>query len=955
MKTKKLFLGLLTFTVLAAASALFLMPNSQNDLSEIKVEHKKKDAKGIAGAVEYYHRIQADAISGEIEYDKIKAAKQEIKGLSTSKAFGLTWEEMGPSNVGGRVRALIFDNRDATNNTLYAGAVQGGLWKSTNGGLKWIQVPLAGNIAISAMCQTPSGDIYVGTGEGLASAGYTNRNSGAVGEGVYLQEANSNSFTIIPTTSTWEIVNRLASDKNGKVYAATHDGLKSTTDKGATAWADEVDNFGGKYKDVKCVPNSTMVVATKGSQIKVSTDGITWNNYVPVSSADRVEIAIAPSAPNTIYAVTADGGALAGVYKTTDAGANWTLVGQSGSAAFNLFGDNNQGWYDNVAMVNLTNPNILYVGGIDLWIGQEITPGQPYSWTKKTIWNADHTSSVYVHADQHVYTQHPTDPNTFYQGTDGGVSRTTDGGTSFNTLNTNFNVTQFYSVSAHPNGGVFGGAQDNGTLFIDGTATHSEQLMQSREILGGDGGWCAASMLNQEVLFATVYSGSASRSSDFGYTMQGPTDPSSTDTSENNEFYARKMNRNLNGAFVTPIALWETIDFPNSRDSVNYVADQDYVAGDTVDGRSAINNSYPFQYILTADLEQDSSVRIVDPIQSRFFVGTTDGIWMTKQALYFVNTTPEWSLVYKNTSGSSIWHIEVSNDGDNLYYCLGSSQLGRLSNLLEAQEDSTADAGSDDYVIEDNIIKTFSGTISSISIDPENADNVIVTIGGTSSNSIYYSTNATSANPTFISKKGDLPANTPVYASLIPKADAAIIGTEFGIFSCDNFTSASPNWTKEDNGVDNMVPVYQLYQMQRSLAWRKTVTLDQGNPLVQIYPGVYNHGQIYAATHGRGFFTCKDFVSIEDKHYDKVKNIAGVKLYPNPTVNSATIEFDLTKSVDISASIYDINGRLINEMNLGNLNGKQTATINTSDLATGMYILQVKAGSETNTTKFIKK
>ncbi len=954
MKTKKLFLGLLTFTVLAATSALFFMPNSQSDLSETKVDHKKKDSKGIAGAIEFYHRLQADVVTGKIEHDKIKAAKQEVKGLSSSKALGLTWEEVGPSNVGGRVRALIFDNQDATNNTMYAGGVQGGLWISVNAGLTWTQVPLAGNIAISSMCQTPNGDIYVGTGEGLSQAGYTNRNTGAYGEGIYLKEAGTAGFNIIPTTSSWTITNRLASDKNGKVYAATTLGLKSTTDKGANWTIDAV----GAFKDVKCTPNETMVAATAGKRVHISINGSTWNQYTPDNTGSRVEIAIAPSDKNTIYAVVANNsGALAGVYKTADAGANWELVGQGGSSAFNLFGGNNQGWYDNVIMVHKTNPNKVYVGGIDLWIGEYIAAGNPYSWTKKTMWNADPTSPVYVHADQHVYTQHPTDPNTFYQGTDGGVSRTINGGNTFNTLNTNFNVTQFYAVTAHPNGGVFGGTQDNGTQFIDGTATHPDQLMQAREIRGGDGGWGATSMLNQEVMFATIYRGNAGRSSDFGYTMQPPSDPASTDLDENAEFYPKKMNSNLAGAFVTPVALWETINFPNSRDSVNYVADQDYVAGDTVDGRSTINNAYPFQYILTADMEYEDTIRIADPVQSRFFVGTAAGIWMTKQSLYFVNKTPEWTLVSKNNiANSAIWHIKVSQDGDIVYYALN-GELCRLSNLLEAQEDSTSDANSSAYVVHDTIIKTFSGIISSISIDPDNADNIVVTIGGTSSNSIYYSTNATSANPTFISKKGDLPANTPVYASLIPlnNPNSLIIGTEFGIFSTDNLTAASPVWTKEDNGIENMAPVYQFYQMQKSLPWRKTVTLDQGNPLVQIYPGVYNNAQIYAATHGRGIYTCKDFVSIEDKHYDKAKYIAGVKLYPNPVVNSATVEFDLTNTVDITASIYDINGRMINNIKLGKLNGKQTISINTSDLSSGMYILQVKAGTETNTTKFIKK
>ncbi len=952
MKTKSILLGLLTFTVLTVISALFIVPTSNQDKATERVEHKDKDAKGIAGALDFYHRLKADVVTGKIEVDKITAARQAVKGLSSAKSIGLTWDELGPNNVGGRIRALIFDNQDNTNNIMYAGGVNGGLWKSTNAGQTWASVPLDGNLAVSSMCQTPSGDIYVGTGEGLAQAQYTNRNTGGIGAGIYIKEKNATDFVLISNTANWKFVNRLAADKNGKVYAATNVGLKSTTDKGATNWKQEK---AGSFVDVKCLPNEALVVATSGKRVHISTDGNTWTQSTPDNGGRRVEIAIAPSDKSIIYSVVAgNSGALSGIYKTTDNGSSWSTVGIGGSPSFDLFGSNNQGWYDNVIMVHKTNPNKVFVGGVDLWVGEQISANNPYSWTKKTLWYSDPiTSSVYVHADQHVYLQHPTDPNTFYQGTDGGVSITTDGGNTFNTLNINFNVTQFYALTSHPNGGVFGGAQDNGTQFIDGSATHPDQLMNAREIRGGDGGWCAASMLNQEVLFATIYYGDAARSSDFGQNMQPPKDPSSGDP----EFYSADMNSGLGGAFVTPIALWETIRYPNSRDTVNYVADQDYLMGDTIDGRSSKNNSYPFEHILAANLTLGDTIRIADPVQSRFFVGTMAGIWMTKEALYFVNTTPKWSLVSKNTiSGTAVWNIQVSSDGDALFYALN-GQLGRLTNLLEAQEDSTADANSAAYVVNDTIIKNFSGIISSISIDPENSDNVVVTIGGTSSNSIYYSTNATSNSPTFTLKKGNLPPNTPVYASLIPlnNPNTCIIGTEFGIFTTDNITAANPTWTAENNGIDDMVPVFQIHQQQKHLAWRKTVTLDQGNPLVQIYPGVYNNAQIYVATHGRGFFTTKSYMSIEDNKSTKDKYIAGVKLYPNPVVENATIEFELNKQANVTASIYDINGRILKNMNLGSKNGKQTYNFNVSELPTGIYILQLKTGTEVNNTKFIKK
>ena len=45
---------------------------------------------------------------------------------------GITWEERGPNNVGGRTRVIMFDANDATNRTVWAGSVSGGLFKTTD-------------------------------------------------------------------------------------------------------------------------------------------------------------------------------------------------------------------------------------------------------------------------------------------------------------------------------------------------------------------------------------------------------------------------------------------------------------------------------------------------------------------------------------------------------------------------------------------------------------------------------------------------------------------------------------------------------------------------------------------------------------------------------------------------------------------------------------------------------
>jgi len=946
MKKKNLLFSLFTLLVLSAVVTVSLIPNANTQT--VSSEEFEENEQGIDGAMKFYHSLKANFQTGEIEYDKITKAGQEARKFPTDKSSNLEWEEMGPNNVGGRVRALLIDNSNSS--IMYAGGVNGGLWKSTTAGQSWVEVPLEGNNAISSICQTPNGDIFVGTGEGLAQAGYTNFNTGTYGDGVYFKAKSSNDFTHLSSTDSWTIVNRLAADKNNKVYAATNKGLFSTTDKGVH-WNKERT---GEFSDVKAAKDKVRIVATVYGAVYISNNGTTWDKVtdLPSSGIKRIEIAISPSDADYIYAVIAkSNGELYGIYRTSDGGTNWNQIAVGGSSSFELFGPNNQGWYDIAAMVHMTNPDILYVGGVDMWKGVKVSANNPFSWTKITLWNAKKHQPFYVHADQHVYVQHPTDPNTFYAGTDGGISKTIDGGANFATLNKNFNVTQFYSVAPHPNGGALAGAQDNGTQFID---LQGNNPMQARDIRGGDGGWCAASMLNQDVLFASIYYGDVGRSKDFGEEFQPPKDLATEDP----EFYTAKMISGLSGTFVTSTVLWETIHFPNSIDSVRFIADTTYAIGDTLDGRSRTNNFYPFYYETQQSLATGDTIFIKDPVQSRLFVSLGTGIWMTKEALFFENKTPVW---YKVTtakySGMASQTMRVSMDGDIMYYAVA-NHLRRLSNLLQAQDESTADVDGANYIVQDDLVNDFNGEISSISIDPEDANRVIITLGGTGNNQVYYSENATSATPTFDVKKGNLISNLPVYASLIPlhNSQQVIIGTEYGMFRTDNITASSPNWVKVNNGFNEAIPVYMIAQQQFRLPWRKTTVFDDGNPITQVYPGVYNEGQIYIATHGRGVFTSKSYVSIEDKKSSKVSSLSDMKLYPNPVEDIANFDYKLANSSEVIVNIFDISGRMLRSENLGSMNvGEHKSSINLGDLSRGTYILQIRTENSNLTKKFIKR
>ena len=119
---------------------------------------------------------------------------------------------------------------------------------------------------------------------------------------------------------------------------------------------------------------------------------------------------------------------------------------------------------------------MVYFGGVLLY--RSDSGGATFS----TLGRAD------IHVDQHVLTVDARAPDMLLVGNDGGVYRSLDRGDTWESLNTNLSLTQFYAgVSIHPRAGaisVLGGTQDNGTVQGDGDLSWPQ-------VMGGDGGFTA--------------------------------------------------------------------------------------------------------------------------------------------------------------------------------------------------------------------------------------------------------------------------------------------------------------------------------------------------------------------------------------------------------------------------------------------------------------------------------
>ena len=515
--------------------------------------------------------------------------------LAAAAPFLGAWTPLGPGNIGGRTRALVIDPNPP--HTVYAGGVAGGVWKSTNaatvasgseGQVTWepLTDTLLPNLAIASLAIDPTNPmvLYAGTGEGVF-------NGDAVrGAGIFKSQDGGATWTHLAFTASddFHFVNSVKALDATTVLAATGTGLWRSTDGGAN-WVRILNTEAvSGCLEIAVAPGSAYVLVSCGTfaqgtvyrSTTASADAFTavLGAAVPSGSSGTRDTTIG----RTALAISADGSVayalassiasgtfnhgLKAVYRSTDGGLTWTarvtntspvllnrllltnpyFATESCSGSSFFF---NQGWYDIAIAVDPTNPDRVWVGGIDLFRSDD----GGASWNLASFWWQGASPGSYVHADQHAIVFHPaygTANTMLFVANDGGIFRTTnpdDGTTSdvcampdsgigivWAELNNGYGVTQFYHGLPYPGpdgGNTFlGGTQDNGT--IRGTAAGGIDGWTA--VNGGDGGYVAVDPNDPNVLYTELTNLSLQKATngapfgteDFVDAVDGITEPS---------------------------------------------------------------------------------------------------------------------------------------------------------------------------------------------------------------------------------------------------------------------------------------------------------------------------------------------------------------------------------------------------------------------------------------------
>ncbi|MDG1658944.1 MAG: T9SS type A sorting domain-containing protein [Crocinitomicaceae bacterium] len=572
MKRNNLILG--AVGVIATAAVFIVSPWESVD-SEGTYTQKTLSSLELQSAEDAQLWMDAQYIdhsTGERIDDKLlRQIDAAMKAMPKSRA--LSFIEQGPDNIGGRTRAIQVDKLN--NNVIWAGGVSGGLFKSMDQANSWELVDTydaLGSPFISSMCQFSDGTLFVATGS---------NNESWNGDGVRYTKDQGATWTVVPGTSGLSTVTEIVAPEGGTtLWLTSASGLRKW-DFGATSLT-SVPTGSGACVALQCSPNGQVFVAAIGSnKTYVSTDyGVTFTDHSGNGSTDvpqgggRIEYAVShglnSSGNYSVYAVRTSGNLL-GMFVSHDSGNSWSnFVGASGSpSTLDIY--RGQGTYNSVVSVRPSNPERILVGGIDIWKWDQ-TASSPVAggFEKLTQWALAQTSSKYAHADNH---EMKWDGDRLYIGNDGGIGVTNDPEVSWYPANRGYNVTQFYGIAFDKNGGVMGGAQDNGTLRNDHQLSTWKEFL---EVSGGDGFQCEISFFNPDVLFTTSQFNYVRRSGDGGQTA-GLFIPDSSDFDP----IVLNGNGSSDHPFHSRIFLAEYYDL-NSEDSVLFIPEQNYAVGEDI-------------------------------------------------------------------------------------------------------------------------------------------------------------------------------------------------------------------------------------------------------------------------------------------------------------------------------------------------------------------------------------
>lgn len=897
----------------------------------------------------------------EYQVIKKKSLDQSMSRITTASNWtSLGYSSNGGTRIGGRVVCIAIDPNNTNN--LWAGSASGGIWKSTNAGTSWTAVETSMPVlGVSAIIVDPSNSniIYAGTGE------------------VYHTEVDVMGFNVWKTRGTYgigviksidggvtwtQVLTKVSSDlfaiqsmmfqpgNSNTIYACATDGVYRSTNSGST-WSQILSKI--NVRDIAINPSNTDQIVVSVGNMTNADKGIyrTTNGNNASPTWGKITTGLPASFEGYITLDNVGSGVLMAsigissstansnreIYRSTDFGSTWSVVGgtASGSTTNHC---SYQFWFAHTVAVNPFATDSIIFGGVNIY--------------RYRVSNTTRTAIGGLHADHHDIKFDPVRRGTIYVCNDGGVYKSTNGGSSFSAINNGLNATQFYAslgVSTSNANRMIGGLQDNGQVQYNGTNWAAVSWG------GGDGTSCAIHPSNDNIMLASRDAKQIFRSSNGGTTGGSVT-----------SYWGFVGDSRT--AFVAPIA------FAPSNGNIAYLA-SDNIHVSTNAGVSFTNNTLGAGAPATtpnAFIEQRHKTAIalaVSPTnENKVYVSTSpfaqydndvNNIYVNGVPNIFKTTSPA-TTPYSSIKGSLpdrfVMDFAISgNNDDSVYVVLGG--FGTSHVYLSPDGGTTwisRGAGLPDVpfnaIVIDPINKStiYAGCDFGVYVSPDRGATWIDYNTGFWDATLVMDLQIDANNKLIAATHGKGVFRSDLYQHSVLPATL----TEFTGMGYNNYNQLIWKVSQEQN--------LSRYELERSLdgsLFTKVATVSAQNQTSEITYSHNDNTTLFEAYYRLkiididGSYKYSSIIFIRKSVGKNEFNVLG-----NPFENEIVLRYKLIRSQKISVQLVNASGAIIRKEEYAGSAGTGLYTIGGFQYLTpGMYLLRVECGNESKSFKLLKK
>jgi photosystem II stability/assembly factor-like uncharacterized protein len=895
----------------------------------------------------------------------IRKMEEQERILALNHAPQVAWTEIGPNPipngqvqsgsqlpVSGRTISIAVHPTDA--NIVYVGTAQGGLYRTTDGGTTW--TPMLDNalsLAIGSVAISPSQPetIYVGTGEpNFSSDSY-------FGVGIYrIDNASSGSPTITGPLGSSSFNGRAVSKiivhptDPATIFVSSTSGVggirsastsplpnvgvyRSTNATAASPTFTQIGVLGSpnnniNVRDIAIDPSNANILlanlVANGGGIYRSINALaatpTWTSIVTFSSTSTSGLtaefaAIHPGADinATFYIATGNNTVVTNagrVLKSTDGGASFSQINSVTFCSPQCF-------YNIAVAVDPTNVNNVYIGGTGAnTFDRSTNGGTTFTPVQDNI-----------HTDSHVIAVAPSAPATIYFGSDGGIYKSTNSGTTWTSLNNaTFRATQFMSIAVHPTdlNYTIGGTQDNGTEYRNSAGTWTRSDF-------GDGGYAVIDQNAVNTTNVNMYHTYYNANTLTGYAYVGL-----SSATEGTWFY-RGCNPPGNPSPTNGITCTATINFyaplergPGNPNSIYYGADRLYRSVDLGVNNATVSQTFASPISAIGIAASNDNVRIIGRNDGGLFGTTTGSAVLTD--LDAGNAVPNSPIARTVVAPSDVNTAYVTLSAFNVV------NVWKTTNLNNANPTWTAAAGSGGTALP--LVP-----VNSIVVAPTNANKVFA---GTDIGVYYSADGGATWNPF-----GTGLPRVAVFGMAITAGNVLRIATHGrGMWEITLSGVLSVKWLSVSGNLTN--------QKQAMIGWKVNETNVYSYEVQKSTDGrnFSSIGTVNSKGNGENSYEFTESASLQGTAFYRIKQVdidgrpgfssiirlttdsrANVTVYPNPAVDQmiVTVGRELR---DTKMLLTDLAGKVLRSFTIQQL----SFTFDLTPYPKGVYILKFDGG-----------